>query len=141
MQNFTPMSGLIGGLMIGCSAAFFLLVAGRISGISGILSGALAPADGERLWRIVYLAGLPLGVLVVTLLVPGVVAEPVMSTKSWPLIIGAGLLVGFGARLAGGCTSGHGVCGIPRFSARSITATLVFMGTAATTVYVVRHLL
>lgn len=140
MQNFTPVSGLVGGLMIGLSAAFFLLASGRISGISGILEGALrAPRDG-RGWRLAYLAGLPLGTLLVLMLAPGVAGTPVLPA-SWGLLALAGLLAGFGARLGGGCTSGHGVCGIPRLSPRSIVATCVFMAVAAVVVLLTRHVL
>lgn len=138
MDNFTPISGLIGGLMIGVSAAIFLLASGRISGISGILEGALrSPAD-EGWWRTLYLAGLPLGTLVVLLAEPHASSAPVIE-GSWIVLAVAGLLVGYGARLGGGCTSGHGVCGIPRLSARSIVATGVFMGVAALVVFLTRH--
>jgi uncharacterized protein len=139
MSNFTPWAGLIGGLMIGSAAALFLLLAGRIAGISGILEGALNPKDAGWPWRVAFLAGLPLGVLITMLVAPGVV-QPIVMTAKWPVIVLSGLLVGFGTRIAGGCTSGHGVCGIPRLSARSITATAIFMATAALVVFVTRHL-
>jgi uncharacterized membrane protein YedE/YeeE len=135
MQNFTPIGGLVGGLMIGTAAAVFLLLAGRISGISGILEGALRL---PLTWRHAYLAGLPLGTLLVLALVPQVVATPALPA-SWGLLAAAGLLVGFGARLGGGCTSGHGVCGIPRLSPRSIVATCVFMAVAAIVVFLTRQ--
>jgi uncharacterized protein len=137
MQNFTPMGGLVGGLMIGTAAALFLLLAGRISGISGILEGALRLPFS---WRHAYLAGLPLGALLVVILGPQIVSAPVLPA-SWGLLALAGFLVGFGARLGGGCTSGHGVCGIPRMSARSILATCVFMTVAALVVFLTRHVL
>jgi uncharacterized membrane protein YedE/YeeE len=136
MQMFTPVGGLVGGLMIGTAAAVFLLVAGRISGISGILEGAL---QFPFTWRHAYLAGLPAGTLLVLMFAPQVVAAPALPA-SWALLAIAGLLVGFGARLGGGCTSGHGVCGIPRLSPRSIIATCVFMAVAALVVFVTRHL-
>jgi uncharacterized membrane protein YedE/YeeE len=135
MQNFTPVGGLVGGLMIGTAAAVFLLLAGRISGISGILEGALRL---PLTWRHAYLAGLPLGTLLALILVPQVIAAPVLPA-SWALLAISGLLVGFGARLGGGCTSGHGVCGIPRLSPRSIIATGVFMAVAAIVVFLTRH--
>ena len=133
MQTFTPVGGLVGGLMIGTAAAVFLLVAGRIS---GILEGALRFPFS---WRHAYLVGLPLGTLLVLMLAPQVVAAPALPA-SWALLATAGLLVGFGVRLGGGCTSGHGVCGIPRLSPRSIIATCVFMAVAALVVFVTRHL-
>ncbi len=135
MQNFTPVGGLVGGLMIGTAAALFLLLAGRISGISGILEGALRlPLN----WRHAYLVGLPLGALLVLMLGPQIVSAPTLPA-SWGLLAVSGVLVGFGARLGGGCTSGHGVCGIPRLSARSIVATCVFMALAAIIVLLTRH--
>ena len=140
MQNFTPLSGLIGGLMIGLSAAFFLLASGRITGISGILEGALKRPSEGGWWRLAYLAGLPIGALLVLTVAPGVVDRPVLP-RSWVLLAAAGLLVGYGARLGGGCTSGHGVCGISRLSARSIIATGVFMGVAAIVVFLTRRVL
>jgi uncharacterized membrane protein YedE/YeeE len=136
MQNFTPIGGLVGGLMIGTAAALFLLLAGRISGISGILEGALQIPFS---WRHAYLVGLPLGTLLVLVLAPQVVGAPALPA-SWGLLAISGLLVGFGARLGGGCTSGHGVCGIPRLSPRSIVATGVFMVVAAIVVFLTRHI-
>jgi uncharacterized membrane protein YedE/YeeE len=138
MQSFTPLQGAAGGLLIGLSAAFFLLIAGRISGVSGIHDGGLRspPADGT--WRWFYLLGMPLGAGLGALLAPELVARPQLHS-SWPLLALAGLLVGFGARLGGGCTSGHGVCGLSRFSIRSIVATGVFMVVAMAVVYVMRH--
>ena len=137
MQNFTPVGGLVGGLMLGTAAALFLLLAGRISGISGILEGALRLPFS---WRHAYLLGLPLGTLLVLMLAPQVVAAPALPA-SWALLAISGLLVGFGARVGGGCTSGHGVCGIPRLSPRSIVATCVFMAVAAIVVFLTRHIL
>jgi uncharacterized membrane protein YedE/YeeE len=139
MSNFTPWAGLIGGLMIGLASALFLLLAGRIAGISGILEGALKPNDAGWAWRIAFLSGLPLGVVITMLVAPGVV-QPIVMTAKWPVIVLSGLLVGFGTRIAGGCTSGHGVCGISRLSARSIAATAIFMATAVFVVFVTRHL-
>jgi uncharacterized membrane protein YedE/YeeE len=138
LQNFTPLSGLIGGLMIGLSAAFFLLASGCISGISGILEGAMRAPSESGGWRLAYLAGLPIGTLLVLLAAPGMTEIPVLP-RSWALLAASGLLVGYGTRLGGGCTSGHGVCGISRLSVRSIVATSVFMAVAAIVVFVRRH--
>jgi uncharacterized protein len=135
MHNFTPIGGLVGGLMLGTAAALFLLLAGRLSGISGILEGALRL---PLTWRHAYLVGLPLGTLFVLALAPQIVAVPALPA-SWALLAVSGLLIGFGARLGGGCTSGHGVCGIPRLSPRSIVATCVFMAVAAIVVFLTRH--
>jgi uncharacterized membrane protein YedE/YeeE len=114
-----------------------MLLTGRVAGISGILAGALAFAGGDRAWRAAFVAGLvlsPLLALLVGLRLP----DPVMPS-SWAVVVIAGLLVGFGTRLGGGCTSGHGVCGIARLSVRSIVATLIFMGVAMVVVYAGRH--
>ncbi len=140
MQNFLPWHGLIGGVLIGLAASVYLLASGRTAGISGILENALQPARPAFLQALAFLVGLPLGGLVIALLAPNLV--PVVKfTGGSILIIAAGLIVGLGARIGGGCTSGHGVCGLPRFSARSIVATLTFMTTAAVTVFLVRHVL
>jgi uncharacterized protein len=130
--------------MIGISVALYLLVSGRMSGISGIVDGAMRPgssgtagADWAR--SVAYIAGLPIGALVVGLVAPSLVPQ-VSLNASTAVVIGAGLLAGIGTRLANGCTSGHGVCGLPRFSIRSIVATATFMGAAAVVVFVTRHL-
>lgn len=135
MENFTPVSGLIGGLLIGASAALFLLLNGRIAGISGILGGALEQASADGAWRYAFLAGLVAAPAAWAAFVP-VTVEIEAST---PLLIAAGLLVGFGTRLGSGCTSGHGVCGISRLSTRSIIATVTFMAFGFLTVFVMRH--
>jgi uncharacterized membrane protein YedE/YeeE len=139
MENFTPASALIGGLMIGASAALFLVLNGRIAGISGILGGLLHPARSEIGWRLAFLGGLFVAPLVYVAV--GGVLPPVDLDASLPLLVVAGLIVGFGTRLGAGCTSGHGVCGIGRGSPRSLAATAVFMATAIATVFVTRHLL
>lgn len=138
MDSFTPLSALIGGIMIGASAALFLLLNGRIAGISGILGGLLAPPSRETGWRLAFLAGLVLAPLVYAGLSGSL--PPVKIDASFPLLVLAGLLVGFGARLGAGCTSGHGVCGIGRGSPRSLVATGIFMAVAIATVFVTRHL-
>jgi uncharacterized protein len=138
VENFTPISGLIGGLLIGFAAALLLLLNGRISGISGIVGGLLSPKSGDAGWRVVFVAGLLLGAFIYMLATGS--AIPVMMQASLPIIVVAGLLVGFGTRLGSGCTSGHGVCGIARLSRRSIVATSVFMGVAILTVFLTHHL-
>ncbi len=125
--------------MIGASAAMFLLLNGRIAGISGILGGLLAPVRGEVGWRMAFLAGMFVAPLIYVAF--GGALPAVALDASLPLLIAAGLIVGFGTRLGAGCTSGHGVCGIARLSPRSIVATLVFMATAIATVFVTRHVI
>lgn len=139
MENFTPVSGLIGGLLIGLATAMLLLLNGRIGGISGIVGGLLATRTSEVIWRAVFVVGLLLGALVYVLATGG--AIPVKMQASLPVLVVAGLLVGFGTRLGSGCTSGHGLCGIARFSKRSIVATAVFFSIAILTVYLTHHVL
>ena len=139
MENFTPVSALIGGLLIGASAALFLVLNGRIAGISGILGGLLSPARSEIGWRLAFLAGLFLAPA--AYVAAGGSLPPVVLEAPLGLLVLAGLIVGFGTRLGGGCTSGHGVCGIGRGSPRSLAATVVFMATAIVTVFVTRHVL
>ncbi len=139
MANFTPLSAAIGGALIGLAAALLMLLAGRIAGISGILSGCLARGNGDRAWRLAFLGGLILAPLTGAVVGYGL-AAPQMPA-SYGVTVAAGLLVGFGTRLGGGCTSGHGVCGIARLSPRSITATAVFMTTAILVVTFTRHVL
>ena len=138
-SNFTPYTALGGGLLIGLSAILLLGLLGRIAGISGILAGAFnAQPAAERLWRLAFVAGLVVAPLLYSL----VARRPESHIDAdWPLLIAAGLLVGFGARYGSGCTSGHGVCGISRLSLRSLVATLSFMSTGFATVFVMRHLL
>lgn len=129
-------SGLIGGSLIGLAAAVLFLANGRVAGISGIVAGLLGPRDGELAWRALFVAGLVAGGLVARAVAPGSIggiATPV------PLLALAGILVGFGTRLGGGCTSGHGVCGIGRLSPRSILATGTFIFAAAVVVFVMRR--
>ena len=138
MSDFTPVSALIGGALIGGSAAWFLIMNGRIAGISGVLGGLLQPSRSDVGWRIAFLAGMLLAPLL--FVAAGGAWPAVEIDASAGLLVVAGLLVGFGTRLGAGCTSGHGVCGIGRASPRSIAATLVFMATAIVTVLVTRHL-
>ena len=138
--NFTPVSALIGGLMIGASAAILWLVLGRIAGVSGILGRALQGAAGsERVWRILFLIGLPIGAAVAVLL--GLADAPTAPPAQLGLAVIGGLLVGFGTRLGSGCTSGHGICGLARLSPRALAATLVFMAAGMASVFVLRHLI
>ena len=139
MENFTPVSGLIGGLLIGLSTVLLILFNGRIAGISGIVGGLLARKGSEIGWRAVFVVGLLLGAFVYMLATGG--ALPVNIQASLPVMLAAGLLVGFGTRLGSGCTSGHGVSGIARFSKRSIVATLMFFVTAIITVFLTHHVL
>jgi uncharacterized membrane protein YedE/YeeE len=137
MANFTPLSAAIGGALIGLSSVLLMLLTGRIAGISGIFGGLLNPRSGEIGWRIAFIAGLILAPLLAGLIGYGM--KPPQMPASWAVIVVAGLLVGFGTRLAGGCTSGHGICGISRLSARSIAATIIFMAVAIATVALTRH--
>ena len=138
-SSFTPIAGLIGGLLIGGAAMMLLLLNGRVAGISGILGSALASKSDERLWRVLFLLGLPVGAALGTALSGD--AQGFAITTSVPLLIVGGFVVGFGTQLGSGCTSGHGVCGMARGSARSIAATMTFMLVAGITVYVMRHVL
>lgn len=139
IENFTPVSGAVGGLLIGIAAILLLAGAGRIAGISAIAGGLLNRVRGDNAWRVLFLLGLVLGAGIYQV----ATAAPleVRIDVSAPLLIAAGFLVGFGTRLGGGCTSGHGVCGIARFSARSVVATLTFIGVAMVTTFVLRHLM
>lgn len=140
MHNLTPLSGLLGGALIGLAAAMLMLLTGRIAGVSGILSGLLLQGATDRGWRLAFLAGLIAAPLIATLLTGAARPSPAMPA-SLILIVVAGLLVGFGSRMGGGCTSGHGVCGVARLSARSLIATAVFMSAAIATVAIVRHMI
>jgi uncharacterized protein len=124
---------LVGGVMIGSAAALLLVAHGRIAGISGVVGSLLPPAAGDRSWRVAFLAGLLAAGAIGGLLAP---SATVGSARSLPVLVGAGLLVGFGTRLGGGCTSGHGVCGVARLSRRSLVAVAIFMATAALTVWI-----
>ena len=135
---FTPWHALVGGLLIGLATAMFVLLNGRIAGISGVLGGLLKPLAGDLLWRVAFIAGLIVAPLVYTLVS---VVPAVQIDAEYGALIAAGLLVGVGTRYGAGCTSGHGVCGLSRLSPRSLVATLVFMGAGFVTVFVMRHLL
>ena len=135
---FTPWPALAGGMLIGLATAMFVLLNGRIAGISGVLGGLLKPLAGDLLWRVAFIAGLIVAPLAYTLVS---VVPAVQIDAEYGALIAAGLLVGVGTRYGAGCTSGHGVCGLSRLSPRSLVATLVFMGAGFVTVFVLRHLL
>jgi len=137
-NHFTPWTSLSGGVLLGLASALFILVNGRVLGISGILGGLLRPRAGDSGWRIAFILGLLVAPAVWTLFAAPVV--PRMEAGPALLVV-AGLLVGWGTRYGSGCTSGHGVCGLSRMSPRSLVATLAFMGTGFITVFVLRHLL
>ncbi len=140
MENFTPVSAFIGGSLIGLSAVLFMLLNGRIAGVSGIAGGLIVPVAGDWPWRLAFIVGLIAGPLVYIAL-GGQLPDIQFPVSSPIALIAAGLIVGFGTRLGGGCTSGHGVCGISRLSPRSMVATVAFMFTGFATVYIIRHLM
>jgi uncharacterized membrane protein YedE/YeeE len=138
MENFTPVSALIGGGLIGLSTAILLAVNGRLAGISGIMAGLVPPVRDDAMWRILFIVGL-FGGAAAWLLVTG---GPVVAFDvGWPVIVIGGLLTGIGTRIGTGCTSGHGVCGIARLSPRSIVATVTFVAVGALTVFISRHMI
>lgn len=138
MTNFTPLSSLIGGLLIGFSTLLLIRWLGQIAGISGIVGQLWSTGAADRLWRLAFVTGLLLAPLLYTLFAP-LPAMQITTSTSWLIV--SGLLVGFGSRLGGGCTSGHGVCGLSRLSLRSLVATLTFMLTAMLVVWLMRHVL
>jgi len=138
MTEFTPIAAIAGGALIGLAASVMLLANGRIAGISGVYSGLLRPKAGDIGWRAAFVGGLVLSGLAFVLLQPGAIAPS--ADRTLLATIAAGLLVGFGVRLGNGCTSGHGVCGLSRFSRRSLVATLTFMFTGMLTASLVQLL-
>jgi uncharacterized membrane protein YedE/YeeE len=139
--HFTPFASLTGGIILGIGSAIFILVNGRILGISGILGGLLPPKVGDTTWRIAFMLGLFAAPTVFHAVVPAeyITAPRIDATDL--MVIAAGLLVGIGTRYASGCTSGHGVCGLSRLSPRSLVATASFMFSGFVMVYVMRHVL
>ena len=139
MTSFVPVSGLVGGALIGLAAIILMLGIGRIAGVCGIALNAMTASDtAGRSWRLAFILGLPLGALLVT----------AIGLKDWsgvsfpatmPMTVIAGFIVGFGSIVGSGCTSGHGICGVARFSMRSVVATVTFMATGAATVFIIRH--
>ena len=137
-NSFTPWASLAGGVLIGVAAAMFVLLNGRIAGISGVLSGLLVPMKGDIAWRVAFI----LGIVAAPALYALFTRLPTLDIDAgWGALVLAGLLVGVGTRYGAGCTSGHGVCGLSRLSPRSLVATLTFMGAGFATVFVARHLL
>lgn len=137
MHNLTLLNGLFGGALIGLAVAALMMLTGRVAGVSGILGGLLTSRPSDRAWRIAFVAGLIAAPLVAAL--AGAPLPRPAIASGLTLVAVAGLLVGFGTRMGNGCTSGHGICGFARVSARSIVATGVFMGAAIITVAIVRH--
>lgn len=137
-NHFTPLASLGGGILLGLASAAFILLNGRILGISGIVGGLLRPRSGDVGWRLSFV----LGMLAAPLLYAAVAGLPAVRIDAgWATLLVAGLLVGFGTRYGSGCTSGHGVCGLSRLSPRSLVATIAFMAAGFVTVYLVRHAL
>jgi hypothetical protein len=139
--NFTPWASLAGGILLGVASAFFILVNGRVLGISGILGGLMPPKLGDAGWRVAFLLGMLAAPLAYGLLAPEGFVQAPRIDAAFATVVAAGLLVGLGTRYASGCTSGHGVCGLSRLSPRSLVATLAFMGAGFAMVFVVRHVL
>jgi uncharacterized membrane protein YedE/YeeE len=126
MQNFTPATALLGGALIGFAASALVVFTGHIAGISGIVGGVFRRERGEWEWRTAFIAGLLVGGSILVAFFPNHLGTPV---RSFGMLAASGLLVGFGSRLGGGCTSGHGVCGLSRLSRRSLVATVTFIAT------------
>ncbi len=140
MENFTPVSATIGGVLIGCATLLLWLMNGRLAGISGILGGLAQAPKEDRRWRIAFIGGLIVAPMVYsTISFHGV--PPITLTGSPWLLVPGGILVGLGTRLGGGCTSGHGVCGVARLSKRSLIATAAFMASGVIVVFLLRHVL
>ena len=138
--HFTPFVSLTGGIILGLASAIFILVNGRILGISGIVGGLFPPKLGDTFWRISFLLGFAAAPTVIHAVVPtDYITAPRIDATDMMVVI-AGLLVGIGTRYASGCTSGHGVCGLSRLSPRSLVATASFMSAGFITVYIMRHL-
>jgi uncharacterized membrane protein YedE/YeeE len=137
MSNFTPVSALIGGGLIGLAVTIYILGLGRVAGVSGILGSLLRPRSSEAPAQLAFVAGLIAAPLLMGS--AGLPLPAVTIDASLPVVIAGGLLVGFGTRLGGGCTSGHGICGIARFSTRSLAATMLFMAAGIAVVFLVRH--
>ena len=139
--HFTPWASLTGGVLLGVASAMFILLNGRILGISGILGGLLPPKAGDSVWRVAFLLGMFATPLVFNALAPaGFASTPRIDATELSVIL-AGLLVGIGTSYSSGCTSGHGICGLSRMSPRSLVATLSFMGAGFITVYLLRHII
>lgn len=145
MENFTPLTATIGGLLLGLSASILWVTNGRRAGVSGVAGGIYPPHRGDVMWRVFFLIGIPIGAIVGFRVGPMLFSEvpktlPVQEVTTPALVI-AGILVGVGTRIGRGCTSGHGICGLSSLSKRSLVAVVTFMATAALTVFVARHVL
>jgi uncharacterized membrane protein YedE/YeeE len=138
--HFTPWASLAGGMLLGVAAAIFILVNGRVLGISGIVGGLLRPRSGDTGWRVAFLLGMLAAPATFALIAPAGFLPAPRIDAGYGAVIAAGLLVGFGTSYGSGCTSGHGVCGIARLSPRSMVATAAFMATGFLTVFLLRHL-
>ena len=137
LNAFTPWSALAGGMLIGLATAMFVLLNGRIAGISGVLGGLLKPVRGDAGWRVAFIGGL----VAASWVYAAYHAVPAVQIDAeYGALIAAGVLVGVGTRYGAGCTSGHGVCGLSRLSPRSLVATATFMGAGFVTVFLTRHL-
>lgn len=139
MHDFTPVPALLGGILIGLSASLLLFTHGRVAGISGLYAGIFQRSASGRDMRVSFVIGLLAAGVAVRLLAPGAFGS--VWLPSLPIAALAGVLVGVGTQMGNGCTSGHGVCGLSRFSLRSLVATITFMGAGMATVFVVRHVL
>ena len=137
--SFTPIPSLLGEMILGVAAALYVILHGRILGISGIVSGLLHPKESDTAWRLSLVLGLITAPFLAALFFG--IFPIIEIDSSWTAIVIAGLLVGFGAQYGSGCTSGHGICGLSRLSPRSLLATLAFMGAGFITVFVIRHLI
>jgi len=140
-DHFMPWTSLTGGVVLGTSTALFVLLNGRVLGISGILGGLVGASPGDSGWRLRFLFGLLCAPLVYRMLAPEFMVHAPRIESGFPQIVFAGLLVGIGTRYGAGCTSGHGICGLSRLSLRSVVATLSFMGAGFSTAFVLRHIL
>ena len=143
METFTPLSATIGGLLIGLAATMLWAINGRTAGVSNIAGGIIPVRSGDELWRVLFLVGLPVGAWLGFTVGPSLLPEipatlPAVTLAPAGLVV-AGLLVGVGTRVGRGCTSGHGICGLARFSVRSLTAVAIFMAAAIVTVFFARH--
>lgn len=138
MHDLTPISSSIGGAILGLAASLLLLSHGKIAGISGIYGGLFRRSVSDRTFRIAFILGLVLAGVAIRFISPDSFASAWVPSAA--LALGAGAVVGFGTQLGNGCTSGHGVCGLARFSVRSLVATMTFMASGMVTVFIVRHL-
>lgn len=141
MENFTPVSGLIGGIIVGLAATMLLWFNGRIAGISGIFNGMITiRRKGDVLWRFLFIFGMVAGGVVHQFIILDTPSFQPLGAPTWVLILG-GIIVGYGTSMGSGCASGHGVCGLGRLSVRSLVAVLTFLSTGILTTYIIEHVL